>query len=165
MNSSAGEEILSAAEVPETDQVTVTTVTTTSTTNTQTVVGTRAYHIPLFTSYAPQQALLNYSYQSSGYQQSFADYQECPINFLRADYSTPPTRAQEAYHVYCMNDHANHMARRAYEKGWISKARVKKIFHRGLEESFEGYRDGYLPPLYLDNMINYGKFYKYLSRC
>ena len=161
MNSSAGEKILSAAEVPETNQVTVTTVTTTSTTNTQTVAGTRACHIPLFTSYAPQQALLNYSYQSSG----FADYQECPINFLRADYATPPTRAQEAYHVYGMNDHANHVARRAYEKGWISKARVKKIFHRGLEESFEGYRDGYLPPLYLDNMINYGKFYKYLSRC
>ena len=99
MNSSAGEEILSAAEVPKTNQVTVTTVTTTSTTNTQTVAGTRACHIPLFTSYAPQQALLNYSYQSSGYQQSFADYQECPINFLRADYATPPTRAQEAYHV------------------------------------------------------------------
>ena len=59
----------------------------------------------------------------------------------------------------------NQVARRAYEKGWISKARVKKIFHRGLEESFEGYRDGCLPPLYLDNMINYGKFYKYLSRC
>ena len=117
MNSSAGEEILSAAEVPETNQVTVTTVTTTSTTNTQTVAGTRAYHIPLFTSYVAQQALLNYSYQSSGYQQSFADYQECPINFLRADYATPPTRAQEAYHVYCMNDHANHMVRRAYEKG------------------------------------------------
>ena len=64
-----------------------------------------------------------------------------------------------------MNDHANHLARRASEKGWISKARVKKIFHSGLAESFEGYRDGYLPPLYLDNMINYGKFYKYLSRC
>ena len=156
MNSTAGEEILSAAGVPETNQVTVTTVTTTSTTNTQTVAGTRAGYIPLFTSYIPQRALPNYSYQSSGYQQSFADYQESPINFLRSDYATPPTKVQETYHVYCMNDHANHVARRA---------RVKKIFHRGLEESFEGYRDGYLPPLYLDNMINYGKFYKYLSRC
>ena len=38
MNSSAGEETLSAAEIPETNQVTVATVTTTSTTNTQTVV-------------------------------------------------------------------------------------------------------------------------------
>ena len=165
MNSSAGEEILSAAGVPETNQVTVTTATTTSITNTQTVAGARAGYIPLFTNYIPQQALPNYSYQSSGYQQSFADYQESPINFLRSDYATQPTKVQETYNVYCMNDHANHMARRAYEKGWISKARVKKIFHRGLEESFEGYRDGYLPPLYLDNMINYGKFYKYLSRC
>ena len=165
MNSSAGEEILSAAEVPKTNQVTVATVTTTSTTNTQTVAGAGACYIPLFTSYAPQQALPNYSYQSSGYQQSFADYQEYPINFFRSDYATPPTKVQEAYNVYCMNDHANHVARKAYEKGWISKARVKKIFHRGLEESFKGYRDGCLPPLYLNNIINYGKFYKYLSRC
>ena len=109
--------------------------------------------------------LPNYSYQSSGYQQSFADYQEHPINFLRSTYLTPPTRVQETYNVYCMNDHANHIARRAYEKGWISRARVKKIFHRGLDEAFEGFRDGCLPPLYLNNMINYGKFYKYLSRC
>ena len=155
----------STAGVLETNQVTVATVTTTSTTNTPTVAGARAGNIPLFTKYIPQQSLPNYSYQSSGYQQSFADYQESPINFLRSDYTTPPTKVQETYHVYCMNDHANHVARRAYENGWISKARVKKIFHRGLEESFEGYRDGYLPPLYLDNMINYGKFYKYLSRC
>ena len=68
MNSLAGEEILSPAEVSETNQVTVATVTITSTTNTQTVAGTREYHIPLFTNYTPQQALLNYSYQSSGYQ-------------------------------------------------------------------------------------------------
>ena len=71
------------------------------------------------------------------------------LTFLRSDFTTPPTKVQETYHVFCMNDHANHVARRAYEKGWISKARMKKIFHRGLEESFEGYRDGYLPPLYL----------------
>ena len=165
MNQQASEEVLSTAEVPETNQVTVATVTTTSTTNTQSVAGTRAYYMPLFTSYAPQQALPNYSYQSSGYQQSFADYQECPINFIRPDYTTPPSKVQRTYNVYCINDHANHVARRAYEKGWISKARAKKIFHRGLAESFEGYRDGYLPPLYLDNMINYGNFYKYLSRC
>ena len=164
MNPSAGEETLSAAEVPEINQVTVATVTTTSTINTQTVAGAGACYIP-FTGYAPQQALFNYSYQSSGYQQSVADYQEHPINFLRSTYLTPPTRVQEAYNVYCMNDHANHVARRAYEKGWISRARVKKIFHRGLDDAFEGYRDGCLAPLYLNNMINYGKFYKYLSRC
>ena len=135
MNQQASEEVLSTAEVLGTNQVTVATVTTTSTTNTQSVAGTRAYYIPLFTSYAPQQALPNYSYQSSGYQQSFADYQECPINFIRSDYATPPTKVQETYNVHCMNDHANHMARRSYEKGWISKARVKKIFHRGLADT------------------------------
>ena len=78
MNPSADEETLSAAEVLKTNQVTVATVTTTSTTNTQTVAGTGACYIPLFTGYAPQQALPNYSYQTSGYQQSFADYQEHP---------------------------------------------------------------------------------------
>ena len=82
MNQQASEEVLSAAEVLETNQVTVATVTTTSTTNTQSVAGTRAYYTPLFTSYAPQQALPYYSYQSSGYQQSFADYQECPLTLL-----------------------------------------------------------------------------------
>ena len=49
------------------------------------------------------------------------------------------------------------------KKGWISKATVKRIFHRGLGESFDGYRDGFLAAHYIDNMINYGKFYKYLS--
>ena len=52
MNPSAGEETLSAAEVPKTNQVTVATVTTTSTTNTQSVAGAGAYYIP-FTGYAP----------------------------------------------------------------------------------------------------------------
>ena len=52
MNPSAGEETLSAAEVPEINQVTVATVTTTSTTNTQTVAGAGACYIPLFTGYA-----------------------------------------------------------------------------------------------------------------
>ena len=49
MNPSADEETLSAAEVLKTNQVTVETVTTTSTTNTQTVAGTGACYIPLFT--------------------------------------------------------------------------------------------------------------------
>ena len=51
------------------------------------------------------------------------------------------------------------------KKGGSLEQEQKKIFHRGLDEAFEGYRDGCLPPLYLNNMINYGKFYKYLSRC
>ena len=49
MNPSAGEGTLSAAEVPKTNQVTVTTVTTTSTTNTQSVAGAGAYYTPLLT--------------------------------------------------------------------------------------------------------------------
>ena len=82
MNSSAGEEILSAAGVPETNQVTVATVTTTSTTNTQTVAGTRAGYIPLFTSYIPQQSLPYYSYQSSGYGKVLLITKSAPLTFL-----------------------------------------------------------------------------------
>ena len=162
MNLQASEEVLSVAEVTETNQVTVGTVTT-SATDTQAVGGVSAYYRPLPTSYTPQQSLPNYGYRSSGYQQSFAAYQEYPINFNRTDFTSPPTKAQETYNINCMNDHANHVARRACEKGWISKATVKRIFHRGLGESFDGYRDGFLAAHYIDNMINYGKFYKYLS--
>ena len=48
-------------------------------------------------------------------------------------------------------------------KGGFLKQLTKRIFHRGLGESFDGYRDGFLAAHYIDNMINYGKFYKYLS--
>ena len=81
MNLQASEEVLSVAEVTETNQVTVGTVTT-SATDTQAVGGVSAYYTPLPTSYTSQQSLPNYSYRSSGYQQSFAAYQECPINLI-----------------------------------------------------------------------------------
>ena len=61
-----------------------------------------------------------------------------------------------------MNDHANHIVQRPFEKGWISLEAVKRIYHRGLAEAFDGYRNGFLAPHYTDNMIYYGKFYKYL---
>ena len=116
----------------------------------------------LHTSY-PHQFQPGYSYRSSGYQNTLAAYQECPINFDRPDYTYPPTKSQEVYNVYCLNDHMNHVARRAFDKGWISKAEVKRIFHRGLGETFDHYQKGHLASHYVDNMINYGKFYKYLS--
>ena len=117
---------------------------------------------PLDIGYQPQQYPMGYSYRSSGYQQSFLNYQECPINFDRPDCTSPPTRAQEVYNLYCLNDHANHMARRAFEKGWISGDAVKHIYHRSLGETFDAHRQGLLAPHYVDNMINYGKFFKYL---
>ena len=165
MNSSASEEILSAAEVPETNQVTVTTVTTTSTTNTQTVAGTRACHIPLFTVMLHSKLYLATVTSHLVTSRVLLITRSAPLTFLGQIMQLHLLRHKRPTMYIAWYDHANHVTRRAYEKGWISKARVKKIFHRGLEESFEGYRDGYLPPLYLDNMINYGKFYKYLSRC
>ena len=92
--------------------------------------------IPLNIGYQPQQYPFRHSYRSSGYQHSFLNYQECPINFDRPDCTSSPTRAQEVYNLYCLNDHANHMARRAFEKGWISVDAVKKIYHRGFGGDF-----------------------------
>ena len=75
---------------------------------------------PLNIGYQPQQYPMGYSYRSSGYQHSFLNYQECPINFDRPDCTSPPTRAQEVYNLYCLNDHANHMARRGCSKTYLS---------------------------------------------
>ena len=116
MNPQASEEAsLTTTQVPETSQIIA--ETSTSTTDTQAVNSVSACYTPLPTSYYPQQDPPRYSYRSSGYQHSFAAYQECPINFDRPDYTCPPTKAQEVYNIYCMNDHANHVARKAYEKG------------------------------------------------
>ena len=49
------------------------------------MAGTGACYIPLLTGYSPQQALPNYSYQLSGYQQSIADYQEHPIKLFKVN--------------------------------------------------------------------------------
>ena len=117
----------------------------------------------MHTSY-PQQNPPGYNYSPSGYYCSLGAYQECPINFNRPDFTHPPTKAQELYNIFCLNDHMNHVARRAFDKGWISKAETKRIFHRGLTETFDAYQKGYLASHYVNNMINYGKFYKYLSR-
>ena len=49
----------------------------------------------------------------------------------------PPTKQQEAYNVYCINEHSNHKATRAFEKGWITDKTAKKIYHGGLGEAFQ----------------------------
>ena len=159
MNSTSSEENLET--IPDSDISLVTTVTYTSTPTVTQVTSSTSY-VPLNLSNQPQQQPPRYSYQSSGYQNSFLNYQEFPINFDRPDCTYPPTKAQEIYNIYCLNDHANHITQRTFEKGWISLETVKRIYHRGLGEAFDGYRNGFLAPHYIDNMINYGKFYKYL---
>ena len=156
--SSSSEEKPESTQFPETTGAIVAT-----SSNTTQAVASNSVSSYLHTTY-PQQYPPGYSYRSSGYQNSFGGYQECPINFDRPDYTSPPMKPQELYNVYCLNDHVNHMARRAFDKGWISEAQVKRIFHRGLGETFDAYQSGLLASHYVDNMINYGKFYKYLSR-
>ena len=159
MNPSSSEENL--VTTPELDTSPVTTVTYASTPSVTQVSSSTSY-VPLNLSTHPPHHPPGYSYNSSGYQHSFLNYQECPINFDRPDCTYPPTKATEIYNIYCLNNHANHIAHRTFEKGWISLETVKRIYHRGFAEAFEGYRQGFLAPHYIDNMINYGKFYKYL---
>ena len=159
MNPSNSEEDL--VTTSESDTSPVTTVTYTSTPSVTQVTSSTSY-VPIDLSTHPPRHPPGYSYNSSGYQHSFLNYQECPINFDRPDCTYPPTKATETYNIYCLNDHANHIACRTFEKGWICLETVRRIYHRGFAEAFEGYRQGFLPPHYIDNMINYGKFYKYL---
>ena len=159
MNPSKSEEDLETTSEPDTG--TVTTVTYTSTPSVTQVSSSTSY-VPIDLSTHPPRYPPVFSYNSSGYQRNFSNYQECPINFDRPDCTYPPSKVTEVYNIYCLNDHANHIARRTFEKGWITLETVKGIYHRGFAETFEGYQRGYLPPHYVDNMINYGKFYRYL---
>ena len=159
MNPSISEEDL--VTTPELDTSPVTTVTYASTPSVTQVSSSTSY-VPLNLSTHPPCHPPGYSYNSSGYQHSFLNYQECPINFDRPDCTYPPTKATEIYNIYCLNDYTNHIACRTFQKGWISLETVRRIYHRGFAEAFEGYRQGFLVPHYIDNMINYGKFYKYL---
>ena len=161
MNPTTSEENLVAT--PKLDTNPVTTVTYTSTFSAPQVTSSTSY-VPLDLSdrNQPSHYPIGHNYNSSGYQRSFSNYQECPVNFDRPDCTHAPSKITEIYNIYCLNDDQNHIARRTFEKGWISFDTVKRIYHRGFAEAFEGYRQGYLPPHLIDNMINYGKFYKYL---
>ena len=107
MNPSLSEEDLVTTQ--DSDTSLVTTVTYTSTPSVTQVTNSTSY-VPLNLRYQPQQHPPRYSYNSSGYQNSFLNYQECPINFDRPDCTYPPTKVQEIYNIYCLNDHANHTA-------------------------------------------------------
>ena len=161
MNPTSSEENLMTT--PKLDTNPVTTVTYTSTSSVPQVTSSTSYvPLDLSTHNQPPRHPIGHSYNSSGYQRSFLNYQECPVNFDRPDCTYSPSKVTEIYNIYCLNDHQNHIARRTFERGWISLDAVKRIYHRGFAEAFEGYQQGFLPPHLIDNMINYGKFYKYL---
>ena len=156
MNPQSSEETIVEIQVAEISPETTVTYSNAPIVTSQISDSAGVSEVPLTEGYQPQQYPLRYSYRFSGCQHSFLNYQECPINFDRPNCTSPPTRVQEVYNLYCLNDHANHMARK------ISLDAVKKIYHRGLGETFDAFREGFLAPHYVDNMINYGKFYKYL---
>ena len=150
MNPTSSEENLVAT--PKLDTSPVTTVTYTSISSVPQVTSSTSYvPLDLSTHTQPPRHPIGHSYNSSGYQHSFSNYQECPVNFDRPDYTYPPSKVTEIYTIYCLNDHQNHIAHRTFEKGWISLDTIKRIYHRGFAEAFEGYRQGFLPPHLIDN--------------
>ena len=96
MNPSSSEENLETT--PDSDTSLVTTVTYTTTPNVTQVTSSTSY-VPLNLSYQPQQQPPRYSYHSSGYQNRFLNYQECPINFDRPD-CTYPLLKHKKYIIY-----------------------------------------------------------------
>ena len=90
MNPQQSEENLKTTQ--DSDISLVTTVNYASTPSVTQVTSSTSY-VPLNLGYHPQQYPPRYSYNSSGYQNSFLNYQECPINFDRPDCTSPPTKA------------------------------------------------------------------------
>ena len=109
MNPTSSEENL--VTTPNLDTSPVTTVTYTSTPSVPQVTSSTSYvPLDLSTHTQPPCYPVGHSYNSSGYQHSFLKYQECPINFDRPDCTYPPSKVTEVYNIYCLNDHANHVA-------------------------------------------------------
>ena len=98
MNPSKSEEDLETTSVVPTatpDTSTVTTVTYTSTPSVTQVSSSTSY-VPIDLSTHPPRYPPVFSYNSSGYQRNFSNYQECPINFDRPDCTYPPLKSNRS---------------------------------------------------------------------
>ena len=74
-----------------------------------------------------------------------------------------PSRWQEAYNIYVLNDNTNHRAREAFDQGWISFETTRRIYMNALHQTRVSCRQGQLSHTYLRHMLSYGKFYGYIS--
>ena len=82
------------------------------------------------------------------------------LNSLQAD---APSRWQEAYNIYVLNDNTNHRAREAFDKGWITFQSTQRIYMNALHQTRVLCCQGQLSHTYLRHMLSYGKFYGYIS--
>ena len=74
-----------------------------------------------------------------------------------------PSRWQEAYNIYALNDNTNQRAREAFDKGWITFESTQRIYMNALHQTRVSCRQGQLSHTYLRHMLSYGKFYGYIS--
>ena len=54
------------------------------------------------------------------------------LSSLQAD---APSRWQEAYNIYVLNDNTNHRAREAFDKGWITFQSTQRIYMNALHQT------------------------------
>ena len=74
-----------------------------------------------------------------------------------------PSRWQEAYNIYVLNDNTNQRAREAFDKGWITFESTQGIYMNALHQTRSLCHQGQLSHTYLRHMLSYGKFYGYIS--
>ena len=74
-----------------------------------------------------------------------------------------PSRWQEAYNIYVLNDNTNQRAREAFDKGWITFKSTQRIYINALHQTRVSCHQGQLSHTYLRHMLSYGKFYGYIS--
>ena len=74
-----------------------------------------------------------------------------------------PSRWQEAYNIYVLNDNTNQRAREAFDKGWITFQLTQRIYVNALHQTRVLCHQGQLSHTYLRHMLSYGKFYGYIS--
>ena len=82
---------------------------------------------------------------------------------LNSHQANAPSRWQEAYNIYVLNDNTNHRAREAFDKGWITFQSTQRIYMNALHQTRVLCRQGQLSHTYLKHMLSYGKFYGYIS--
>ena len=74
-----------------------------------------------------------------------------------------PTKWQEAYNLYLFHEETNRKARQSVLNGCITFAATQRIYMNSLQECRRLNSQGKLAFCFLKYMLDFGKFYKYIS--
>ena len=75
-----------------------------------------------------------------------------------------PTKWQEAYNLYLFHEETNRKARQSVLNGCITFAATQRIYMNSLQECRRLNSQGKLAFCFLKYMLDFGKFYKYISQ-